>query len=74
MELINEASRYFEQYKADGEYDKILGGKTGDRVPLKIDRNCSVCGKESDKMKVCMDSRQLHRYVCSSKCMIKFYE
>jgi hypothetical protein len=28
MELINEASRYFEQYKADGEYDKILGGET----------------------------------------------
>jgi hypothetical protein len=24
LRLINEASHYFEQYKADGEYDKIL--------------------------------------------------
>jgi hypothetical protein len=24
MELINEAMRYFEQYKGDGEYDKLL--------------------------------------------------
>jgi hypothetical protein len=26
--LINEASNYFEQYKADGEYSEILGGKS----------------------------------------------
>jgi hypothetical protein len=26
--LINEASHYFEQYKADGEYSEILGGKS----------------------------------------------
>ncbi len=24
LALINEAKRYFEQYKADGEYDKLL--------------------------------------------------
>jgi hypothetical protein len=26
--LINEAYHYFEQYKADGEYSEILGGKS----------------------------------------------
>lgn len=26
MQIINEASRYFEQYKQDGEYDGLLGG------------------------------------------------
>lgn len=26
LKLINEASRYFEQYKADGEYSGILDG------------------------------------------------
>ncbi len=30
--LINEASHYFDQYKADGEYHEILGGKS----PLEI--------------------------------------
>ena len=25
LTLINEANRYFQQYKADGEYDKLLG-------------------------------------------------
>ena len=28
LELINEATRYFEQYKADGEYSEILGGRS----------------------------------------------
>lgn len=28
LELINEAGRYFEQYKRDGEYSEILGGKS----------------------------------------------
>ena len=28
MQLINEASHYFEQYKRDGEYSDILGGPT----------------------------------------------
>jgi hypothetical protein len=27
LQLINEADRYFRQYKADGEYDKILGNR-----------------------------------------------
>ncbi len=27
LALINEASHYFRQYKADGEYSEILGGK-----------------------------------------------
>lgn len=27
-DLVREASRYFEQYKSDGEYYKILGGKS----------------------------------------------
>ena len=26
--LINEATHYFEQYKSDGEYSDILGGKS----------------------------------------------
>ena len=25
LALINEANHYFQQYKADGEYDKLLG-------------------------------------------------
>ena len=25
LALINEAGHYFEQYKSDGEYDKLLG-------------------------------------------------
>ena len=28
LSLINEASHYFEQYKADGEYSEILGGES----------------------------------------------
>ena len=28
LELISEALHYFEQYKADGEYSEIIGGKT----------------------------------------------
>lgn len=28
LDLINEANHYFEQYKADGEYSEIIGGKT----------------------------------------------
>ena len=28
MKLINEAEHYFQQYKSDGEYYKILGGKS----------------------------------------------
>ena len=28
LALINEASHYFEQYKSDGEYSEILGGKS----------------------------------------------
>ncbi len=28
LKLINEASHYFEQYKADGEYSEILGGQS----------------------------------------------
>ncbi len=27
LALINEATHYFEQYKSDGEYSEILGGK-----------------------------------------------
>ena len=27
LPLMNEASHYFEQYKADGEYSEILGGE-----------------------------------------------
>ncbi len=26
--LMNEANHYFEQYKSDGEYSSIIGGKT----------------------------------------------
>ena len=32
LQLINEASHYFEQYKSDGEYHEFLGGKN----PLEI--------------------------------------
>ena len=32
LQLINEATHYFEQYKADGEYHAILGGKTPTEV------------------------------------------
>ena len=32
LDLINEASHYFEQYKADGEYSQIIGGKS----PLEV--------------------------------------
>ena len=37
---------------------------------------CASCGIEqpASEMKVCMDSRQMHRYVCDSKCMIEFYK
>jgi len=28
LDLINEASHYFEQYKADGEYEQIIGGES----------------------------------------------
>ena len=28
IDLVREASHYFEQYKSDGEYYKILGGKS----------------------------------------------
>lgn len=28
VQLINEAEHYFQQYKADGEYHQILGGKS----------------------------------------------
>jgi len=28
LALINEACHYFEQYKGDGEYSSIIGGKT----------------------------------------------
>ena len=34
LSLINEASHYFEQYKADGEYSEILGGKSAVEVLL----------------------------------------
>jgi len=38
-------------------------------------RKCATCGKESPAldMKTCMDHRQMHRYVCDSKCMMDFY-
>ena len=37
---------------------------------------CASCGKERSihTMKVCMDSRQMHRYVCDQRCMIEFYK
>lgn len=37
---------------------------------------CAACGKdiEQSQADVCMDSRQMHRYVCDSKCMSDFYE
>ena len=28
LDLINEAEHYFQQYKSDGEYSEILGGKS----------------------------------------------
>jgi len=28
LALINEASHYFEQFKSEGEYSSIIGGKT----------------------------------------------
>ena len=35
LDLINEADHYFEQYKADGEYSKILGGESAEDILLK---------------------------------------
>ena len=37
---------------------------------------CAACGKEKPwkEMLVCMDYRQMHRYVCNSKCMKAFYK
>ena len=37
---------------------------------------CANCGTEKpvEEMQVCMDSRQMHRYVCDTKCMIGFYK
>lgn len=37
---------------------------------------CAVCRKEKpfEQMKVCMDYRQMHIYVCSHECMINFYK
>lgn len=32
LNLINEATHYFEQYKADGEYHAILGGKSPSEI------------------------------------------
>lgn len=39
-------------------------------------RKCANCGKEKpvQDMKACMDYRQMHIYVCDSKCMVSFYE
>ena len=36
---------------------------------------CASCGTEKpvDKMRTCMDSRPMHRYVCDGNCMAKFY-
>lgn len=37
---------------------------------------CSNCGAISPHkdMITCMDSKQMHRYVCDSKCMVNFYK
>lgn len=45
-----------------------------EKTSTKIVR-CAACGKTKtfNEMKVCMDSRQMHRYVCDSKCMVAFY-
>jgi hypothetical protein len=34
LDLINEATHYFEQYKSDGEYSEILGGKSAVEILL----------------------------------------
>ena len=37
---------------------------------------CTTCRKISEvkQMITCMDAKQMHRYVCDSKCMIEFYK
>ncbi len=39
-------------------------------------QKCANCGKEKSakELSVCMDYRQMHRYVCDSKCMAQFYK
>ena len=44
-------------------------------VEALVMRKCATCRTErpEDEMLICMDSRPMHRYVCSRKCMIDFY-
>jgi len=42
MDLISEASRYFEQYKSGGEYSSIIGGES---VADKLMKNINSRGE-----------------------------
>lgn len=46
------------------------------KVDVTVMRKCASCGKEKpiEDMKICMDSRPMHRYVCDAKCMKDFYK
>jgi len=50
LELINEAMRYFQQYKSDGEYFEIIGGKS----PVEV-----LLGKQRSPLQ----NNSLHKYL-----------
>ena len=52
LQLINEAGHYFKQYRDDGEYSDILGGKSAAEVMIdKISKECIPRSKLQDILK-----------------------
>lgn len=54
------------------EQNRVAADCPNERLVM---RKCASCGKEKplSEMKTCMDSRPMHRHVCDTNCMIKFY-
>lgn len=59
---------------------ELIKGGFQERTDMEADqseiKSCATCGKKKPEreMEVCMDSRQMHRYVCDRTCMVNFYK